>query len=87
MTHDEFIDLCILCGCDYTTNITGVGPVKAFKYIKKFDIIENVLARIERENKNPWKTKKYHIPENFLFREARELFKNPAAVKDRKSLE
>lgn len=33
MTHEEFIDMCILCGCDYTCNIAGVGPVKAFKYI------------------------------------------------------
>ena len=33
MSMDEFIDLCILCGCDYTTNINGVGPIKAFKYI------------------------------------------------------
>ena len=23
MTYDEFIDLCILCGCDYTGNIQG----------------------------------------------------------------
>ncbi len=84
MTQDEFIDLCILCGCDYTTNITGVGPVKAFKYVKTLGgVIENVLKKIERENNNPWKTKKYHIPENFLYREARELFKNPSAIKER----
>lgn len=33
MTHEQFVDLCILCGCDYTTNIPGIGPVKAFKLI------------------------------------------------------
>ncbi len=46
MTHDEFIDLCILCGCDYTANINGVGPVKAFKFMKEEGTIENVIARI-----------------------------------------
>jgi flap endonuclease-1 len=30
MTMDEFIDLCIMCGCDYTHSIGGIGPVKAF---------------------------------------------------------
>jgi len=43
MSMDEFIDLCILCGCDYTKNIGGIGPVKAFKFIKECKTIENVL--------------------------------------------
>jgi len=25
LTADEFIDLCILCGCDYTNTIRGIG--------------------------------------------------------------
>ncbi len=29
--YDEFVDLCILCGCDYTEGIEGVGPVTSFK--------------------------------------------------------
>lgn len=37
MTMEQFVDLCILCGCDYTCNIGGVGPVKAFNYIKSTD--------------------------------------------------
>ena len=35
MNQKEFIDLCILCGCDYTHNIGGVGPVKAFNLMKE----------------------------------------------------
>jgi flap endonuclease-1 len=46
MTMDEFIDLCILCGCDYTKNIGGIGPARAFKLIKEESTIENVLAKI-----------------------------------------
>ena len=34
LTDDQFIDMCILCGCDYASKIEGIGPVKAFKYIK-----------------------------------------------------
>ena len=55
MDMDQFIDLCILCGCDYTTNIQGVGPVKAYKYIKDLKTIENVLEKIEKDNEDPKK--------------------------------
>lgn len=51
MNMDEFIDLCIMCGCDYTSSISGIGPVKAFKYIKTHKTIEAVLEAIKDENK------------------------------------
>ena len=71
---DEFIDLCILCGCDFTKHIRGVGPVKAFKYIKEKKTIEEVLKQIEKDN---LKKVKYVVPEDFKFEAAREIFKNP----------
>jgi len=46
---EEFIDLCILCGCDYTKNIGGIGPVKAFKFIKDCSTIEKVLEKLEED--------------------------------------
>lgn len=55
MTMEEFIDLCILCGCDYTKSIGGIGPVKAFKFIKDNGTIENVLKKIEDEAYDPKK--------------------------------
>ena len=39
MTNEEFIDMSILCGCDYSAKIEGIGPVKAFKFIKEFHTI------------------------------------------------
>lgn len=51
MDMKKFIDLCILCGCDYTTNIPHVGPMKAFNYIKESEgTIEAILKKIEAEN-------------------------------------
>ena len=47
MTHEEFVDLCILCGCDYTHSIGGIGPGTAFKLISECKTIENVLEKIE----------------------------------------
>ena len=79
---EKFIDVCILCGCDYTTNIGGIGPIKAYNYIDELGTIENVIRKIEQDNDNPNKKKKYHVPETFMFQEARELFKKPSVIRD-----
>ena len=43
MTHEEFIDMCILCGCDYCPTIPKVGAVRAFKNILDHKTIENYI--------------------------------------------
>jgi flap endonuclease-1 len=77
LTMDEFIDLCILCGCDYTKSIFGIGPVKAYSYIREHKTIEAVLEQISKDNKNPKRKKKFVVPENFLYEESRKMFKEP----------
>jgi len=74
VTMDQFIDICILCGCDYIQSIRGIGPKKAFEYITKYGDIENVLKNIDAT--------KYKVPSNFWFEECRKLFKNPNVNKD-----
>lgn len=81
MTMEEFIDMCILCGCDYCDNIEGIGSTKAFKYLKENKDIEGVMKFCEIYNKDPKKKKKYLIPEeNFDYEEARKLFKEPVVT-------
>jgi flap endonuclease-1 len=60
LTYDSFIDLCILCGCDYTTTIPKVGPVNALKLIKKHGSIDNFDIP---------------LPEDFDYQTSRNLFK------------
>ena len=67
LNQDQFIDLCILCGCDYTTKIMGMGPITAYKLITKYGNIEEILS----------KNQKFTIPDNFDYCKARDLFKNP----------
>ena len=45
MNHDEFIDMCILCGCDYCPTIPKVGPARAIKNIQEHKSIENYLEK------------------------------------------
>ncbi|SCU92350.1 LAFA_0F09736g1_1 [Lachancea sp. 'fantastica'] len=77
LTIEQFIDLGIMLGCDYCESIRGVGPVTALKLIKEHKTLENIVTYIESgEANNKWK-----IPENWPFREARELFLNPDVIK------
>lgn len=69
MKEEQFVDLCILLGCDYCDSIKGVGKKRAFELIKKHGSIEEVLKNIDKN--------KYKVPENFPFEGVRDLFKNP----------
>jgi flap endonuclease-1 len=78
VSMDQFIDICILCGCDYTDNIEGIGPIKAHKLVIEHKDIEGVLRYVDESNLNPKKKKKYlYDLESFDFNESRRLFKNP----------
>jgi len=77
MTMDEFIDLCILCGCDYSPHIDGIGPVKAFKFIQEYKTLEKVIENVCGES---GKTKKYTLPAGFNYEAARKLFKEPDVI-------
>ncbi|XP_029636733.1 flap endonuclease 1 [Octopus sinensis] len=68
-SQDEFIDLCILLGCDYCDSIRGIGPKRAVELIKQHKSIETVLDNLDK--------KKYEIPDNWMFKEARKLFQKP----------
>lgn len=72
LSMQEFVDLCILCGCDYTASIRGIGPHTALKLIQTHKTIKAVLENIDK--------KKYTIPEDFLHEEAAKLFVTPEVI-------
>jgi flap endonuclease-1 len=43
LTHEQFVDLSILSGCDYTCTIDNVGSGTAYKLIKEYGSIEGVI--------------------------------------------
>lgn len=77
LSKESFVDLCILLGCDYVDSIKGIGPINALKLIKEFGSIEKIL---EHFKENPKKYSRNPIPENWLYKEARELFLNPEVI-------
>lgn len=83
---DQFIDFCILCGCDYVTRIGGFGSTSAYNAIKKYGTIEEVVKMIELKNEEYMKEKgktRYTMPpkERFRYIDARKEFKNPPVKK------
>jgi flap endonuclease-1 len=43
----KFVDICILCGCDYTTKIRNINCVKSFQLILQWGTIEEVVKNTE----------------------------------------
>jgi len=76
ITMNQFIDLCILLGCDYTDTIEGIGQKKAWNLIKKFGSIENIILKEKGIHNN-----KFILPENFRYIESREYFTNQRHIK------
>lgn len=70
MDMDQFIDLCILLGCDYVDPVKGIGPKVAFNLIKEHKTLENVVAAVEKSGK-------FTFPEDWPYKEARILFQEP----------
>ncbi|KAI3959206.1 hypothetical protein MKW92_041592, partial [Papaver armeniacum] len=74
LTMDQFIDLCVLCGCDYCPTIRGIGAQTALKLIRQHGSMECILENINRE--------RYQVPENWPYHEVRHLFKEPLVSVD-----
>lgn len=78
MTLDEFIDLCIMMGCDYCPTIQGCGPANSFKLINEYRSIDAIVKAFENGDivKKNWK-----IPHDWLYKESKDLFVNPDVIK------
>ncbi|AYV79180.1 MAG: Flap endonuclease 1 [Faunusvirus sp.] len=71
ITYDQFIDLCILLGCDYTDNIKHLGAKKSLDVIKKYITIEAFI-----ESGLKFGNTTYVLPADFDYKKARASFKS-----------
>ncbi|XP_057798267.1 flap endonuclease 1 isoform X2 [Salvia miltiorrhiza] len=79
LTMDQFIDLCILSGCDYCESIRGIGGLTALKLIRQHGSLEHILENINKE--------RYQIPFDWPYQETRKLFREPSVLTDGNQLE
>mmetsp|Transcript_93122 Transcript_93122/g.164095 ORF Transcript_93122/g.164095 Transcript_93122/m.164095 type:complete len:397 (-) Transcript_93122:61-1251(-) len=67
---DQFIDFCILSGCDYCDTLKGVGPSTAIRLLMQHGSLEKVLENLDADK----------VPKNFKYQTARDLFRECEAV-------
>lgn len=88
MEMSQFIDLCILLGCDYLDPIKGIGPKSALKLVREFGGLEGIVEHLrekqaEKEeaatDKEDGKKRKggVHVPEQWPWEEAKKVFAKP----------
>ncbi|KAK7677732.1 Flap endonuclease 1-A [Cerrena zonata] len=86
MNMSQFIELCILLGCDYLEPIKGVGPKSALKMIREFGSLEKVIESLrekaaakEEAAGDDGKKKKggIQIPEEWPWEQAKKVFETP----------
>lgn len=47
LSHAMFVDLCIMCGCDYNENIRGYGIQKSYALIQEYGYIHRLPSTID----------------------------------------
>ena len=50
LTYEEFIDMCLLFGCDYIKKKNRMKPEKSFNLIKQYHCIENINSKFIQKN-------------------------------------
>lgn len=80
MTYNQFIDLCILLGSDYSCKINGIGVKSAVEIIRKYSTIDEFLNKTLQDTRHETRHEtrdKVDIPKDFDHKTAREYFINP----------
>jgi flap endonuclease-1 len=75
LSPSSFLDLCIMCGTDYNTNIKGIGPEKSYNLIFQYESIEKIGEVVDKKTNE----KKYDITQLKHLR-SRELFSIPEKI-------
>ena len=70
MDLNQFIDLCILLGCDYVDPVKGIGPRVALSLIREHKTLEAVVEHVEKSGK-------FTFPDDWPYQDARLLFLEP----------
>ncbi|ORX63606.1 PIN domain-like protein [Basidiobolus meristosporus CBS 931.73] len=71
LSREQFVDLCILCGTDFSGKLKGIGAVKGLSLIKKHGSIEEILKHVKNQPTS-----------NFSYIEARKVFNSAPQIPD-----
>jgi flap endonuclease-1 len=66
LEYEQFIELCILFGCDYCLHLNDIKSNKIFETYIKYKTIEGTIDKLKSEG--------YNIPSDFEYKEAKKYF-------------
>jgi flap endonuclease-1 len=69
LNHEEFIDFCILLGCDYCNGISEYKPNIIYEYFSKNKSIEKTIKAMKNDNMN--------ISNEIQYKDTKKYFLNP----------
>ena len=72
LTHRQWLDFCILCGCDYTKRVKGLTIYLAYILIKKYETIDNIIEKYD--NYDNYDDIDVKFPPDFNYNQARNIF-------------
>ena len=72
LTYPQFIDVCILAGCDYCEPIKGIAATTAYRLVKKENDLMAVIASLDQE--------KHPVPKDCDYQQVRDLFLKPEVL-------
>jgi flap endonuclease-1 len=59
LSYSAFVDLCIMCGCDYNKRVPGIGPKRALKLIREYGSIDAIIANAPPPKSGNWECLNY----------------------------
>jgi exonuclease-1 len=48
-SHDRFIQMCVLSGCDYLKSVKSIGIKTAYKYVSQNVSLQQIISKLKRE--------------------------------------
>ena len=48
-SHDRFIQMCVLSGCDYLKSVKSIGIKTAYKYVSQNTSLNQIISKLKRE--------------------------------------
>lgn len=73
LNYEQFIELCILFGCDYCHNISDIRTSHVYQVYIKHKNIDKTLEELRLDGN-------YNIPDNFEYTEAKKYFSSSANI-------
>lgn len=75
LSYPEFVDFCILCGCDYCGKIPRIGPSNALRLLQKHKSLEGIFTHSKEDHVSRYLNTNPLYPREV--NRAKELFTSP----------